>query len=184
MSIISNFFKKKGTSALGIDIGTSSIKVVQLQKKGDKAVLDTYGELSLGPYGGVSVGQSTNLPVEKIIQAVNDVLAEKEVGVTTKTAGLAIPFKASLLSIVQMPALPEKELASMIAIEARKYIPVPISEVTIDWSIVPKNETEDEAPADQGQPKKLDILLVAIHNNIIDQYKEIVAKANIDAKFF
>lgn len=186
MSFLSDIFKKKSTSALGIDIGSSSIKVVQLQKKGEKAVLQTYGELSLGPYGGVAIGQSTNLGTENIIQAVNDLLAEKEVAITTKVCGLAIPFKASLLSIIEMPAIPEKELASMVAIEARKYIPVPISEVTIDWSIIPKREVEENIPEVKGE-KKLKtvlILLVAIHNNIINQYKEIVAKTGLNTKFF
>ena len=140
MSFISDIFKKKNNSALGIDIGSSSIKVVQLQKKGNKAILETYGELSLGPYGQVSIGQSTNLPTEKIVQAVNDLLSEKEVALTTKVCGLAIPFKASLLSIIEMPALSEKELASMVPIEARKYIPVPISDVTIYLSIIPKKK--------------------------------------------
>jgi type IV pilus assembly protein PilM len=185
MSFISDIFKKKMTVALGIDIGSSSIKVVQLQKKGDKAILDTYGELSLGPYGGVSVGQSTNLPTEKIVQAVNDLLSEKEVALTTKTCGLAIPFKASLLSIIEMPAMGEKELAGMINIEARKYIPVPITDVTIDWSIIPKRETES-GPEIKGEKKfkTVDILLVAIHNNIINQYKEVTQKTGLDARFF
>lgn len=186
MSLISDFFKKKNTSALGIDIGSSSIKVVQLKKKGDKAILETYGELSLGPYGGSSVGQSTNLPTDKITQALNDLLAEKEVAITTKICGLAIPFKASLLSIIEMPAIGQKELAAMVPIEARKYIPVPISDVTLDWSIVPKLEIEEEVPQikDQKKIKTLNILLVAIHNNIINQYKEIISQTLLDAKFF
>jgi type IV pilus assembly protein PilM len=185
MSFISDIFKKKNTSALGIDIGSSSIKVVQLQKKGDKAILQTYGELSLGPYGGVSIGQSTNLPTEKLVQAMNDLLAEKEVAITTKVCGLAIPFKASLLSIIEMPAIGQKELASMVPIEARKYIPVPISDVSLDWSIVPKSEVE-EIPSEKNDNKikTVNILLVAIHNNIINQYQEIVSKTGLDAKFF
>jgi type IV pilus assembly protein PilM len=185
MALFSDFFKKKNTSALGIDIGSSSIKVVQLQKKRDKAILETYGELSLGPYGGVSIGQSTNLSTEKIVQAMADLLAEKEVAITTKTCGLAIPFKASLLSVIEMPALSPKELAGMVPIEARKYIPVPISDVTIDWSIIPKVEVE-EIPLVKGEKriKTLSILLVAIHNNIINQYREIVSKTELDAKFF
>jgi len=185
MGLFSDFLKKKTVSALGIDIGSSSIKVVQLQKKGDKAILETYGELSLGPYGGVSIGQSTNLPTEKIISAMNDLLSEKEVALTTKTCGLAIPFKASLLSVIEMPAIGEKELAGMVNIEARKYIPVPISDVTIDWSIIPKRETED-APMIRGENKikTVDILLVAIHNNIINQYKEVTEKTGLSAKFF
>ncbi len=187
MSFFEDLFKKKQTSALGIDIGSSSIKVVQLQKKGGKAVLDTYGELSLGPYGGAAIGQATNLETKKIIEAVNDLLAEKEVALTTKVCGLAVPFKASLLSIIKMPDIPEKELASMISIEARKYIPVSISEVTIDWSIIPKLEGEEEIePEEKGKKKikNLDILLVAIHNNMINQYKEIVTNTGLDAKFF
>ncbi len=187
MSFISDIFKKKKVSALGIDIGSSSIKIVQLQKKGSKAILETYGELSLGPYSGVSVGQSTNLPVEKIIQAMNDLLNEKEVAITTKFCGLAIPFKASLLSIIQMPDIGQKELTSMVPIEARKYIPVPISDVTIDWSIVPKSEVVEDSSkekTDKNKVKTVDILLVAIHNNIINQYKEIVSKTQLNAKFF
>ena len=186
MSFLGDIFKKKNMSALGIDIGSSSIKVVQLKKSGNKAVLETYGELSLGPYGGAAIGQSVNLDTEKIVQAVSDLLAEKEVAITTKVCGLAIPFKASLLSIVKMPAIPPKELASMVAIEARKYIPVPISEVTIDWSIIPKRDAEEEASQTNGDSKikTVDVLLVAIHNNIINQYKEIVSRTGLDTKFF
>lgn len=184
MSFLSDILKKKNTSALGIDIGSSSIKVVQLQKKGDKAILETYGELSLGPYGEVSIGQSTNLSTEKIIQAVNDLLTEKEVAITTKVCGLAIPFKASLLSIIEMPALSQKELASMVPIEARKYIPVPISDVSIDWSIVPRLEVDDNEIKGDKKMKTVSILLVAIHNNIINQYKEVVSKTGLEAKFF
>ena len=185
MSLLSDIFKKKNTSALGIDIGSSSIKVVQLQKRGDKAILQTYGELSLGPYGGVSIGQSTNLSTEKITQAMTDLLAEKEVAISTRVCGLAIPFKASLLSIIEMPAIGQKELTSMVPIEARKYIPVPITDVTLDWSIIPKSEVE-EIPVIKGENKikTVNILLVAIHNNIINQYKEIVSKTDLNAKFF
>lgn len=184
MNFLSSFLNKKNQSALGIDIGSSSIKLVQLKKKGDKAVLETYGELSLGPYAEASVGESTNLPADKIAAALNDLLNEKEVAVTTKICGIAIPFKASLMSIIQMPAVKEKELSTMIPIEARKYIPVPISEVSMDWSIIPKLETAEEAEANRGKPKTLDILLVAIHNRIIEQYKEVIQKTGLEAKFF
>ena len=78
----------------------------------------------------------------------------------------------------------------MAPIEARKYIPVPISDVTIDWSIIPKRESEEDVKGDGDENKgeikikTLDILLVAIHNNIINQYKEIVSKTGLDARFF
>ncbi len=186
MSFLSGIFQKKQASALGLDIGSSSIKVVQLKKKGEKAILETYGELSLGPYAGVSIGQSTNLSTEKIIEAMTDLLAEKEVAITTRTCGIAIPFKASLLSVIELPDVGKKELESMVPIEARKYIPVPINDVTIDWSVIPPAKTEDEEGALQIQPKMkmTQILLVAIHNNIINQYKEIINKTALDTRFF
>lgn len=182
MSLFSGIFKKQEKSALGIDIGSSSIKVVQLKKRGETAVLETYGELSLGPYGEATIGQSVNLPTEKIIEALKDLLVEKEVAITTKVCGLAIPFKASLLSVMELPDVGHKELESIVPIEARKYIPVPVSEVAIDWSIIPRVESED-AVSDNA-PKKLEILLVAIHNNIINQYREVVQKTSLDARFF
>ncbi|MBN2093803.1 MAG: type IV pilus assembly protein PilM [Candidatus Zambryskibacteria bacterium] len=185
MGFFSNLFKRKVVNALGIDIGSSSIKIVQLKKKGDKAILETYGELSLGPYGGASVGQSVNLSTEKLVQAMNDLLTEKEVALTTRTCGLAIPFKASLLSVVETPEIEEEEMDNMVKMEARKYIPVPISEVTLDWSIIPRKDTERK-PLIKGEEsiKTVDILLVAIHNNIIDQYKEISERTSLDPKFF
>ncbi|MEK7117395.1 MAG: pilus assembly protein PilM [Patescibacteria group bacterium] len=198
----SNLFNKKDQKALGIDIGSSSIKVVELRKKGNKAILETYGELSLGPYSGVSVGQATKLSTGKLSLALGDLLKEKEVGITTRNAGLAIPFHASLLSVIEMPYAKDKELATMVPIEARKYIPVPISDVTLDWSIIPKFEVKgrNQEVADEMQkkmlekaenfggedvkPEKVDILLAAIHNNIISDYQEIVANVGLVASFF
>ncbi len=77
------FFAEKAPSVLGIDVGSSSIKVVQLKRKKGKAVLETYGELALGPYAGIEIGRSTNLPTEKIAEAIVDVLKEAN---TTTTA--------------------------------------------------------------------------------------------------
>jgi Tfp pilus assembly PilM family ATPase len=56
-------------SVVGIDIGSSSIKVVQLKKKKSKAVLETYGAISLGPYGNTDIGSVTNLKVDEISKA-------------------------------------------------------------------------------------------------------------------
>lgn len=188
---LGNLFKKKDQSVLGIDIGSSSIKVVQLRKKGNKAVLETYGELSLGPYAKAAVGQATKLATGQLIEAMKDLLNEKEVNLTTRNAGLAIPFHASLLSIIEMPYAKEKELETMVPIEARKYIPVPISEVALEWSIIPKSEIKgenDEVAQEienkDNLPKTVDILLAAIHNNIISEYQEIVKQAAISASFF
>ena len=98
MSFLDNFFKKEEAHALGIDIGSSAIKIVQLKKKNGQAVLETYGELALGPYAEKTVGQSVNLPSDKIAAALGDLMKEKEVGVSTKKCGLSIPFASMILS--------------------------------------------------------------------------------------
>jgi len=182
-------FKSKTESVLGIDLGTSAVKVVQLRKKAGKAVLETYGELALGPYGGAEIGQAVNLSTDKVIEALSDLMKEKEVNLTTNKCGIAIPFSSSLMSLIEMPMLSYKQLSAMIPLEARKYIPVPISEVTLDWSIIPKdeNEIEEEKDTDSKSPtkiKKTDILLVAIHNETINRYKEIVTKTGLEASFY
>ncbi|MCI5108300.1 MAG: type IV pilus assembly protein PilM [Candidatus Pacebacteria bacterium] len=175
-----NFFKKKSPSVIGIDIGSSAIKVVQIKRVGEKAVLETYGALALGPYAEKEVGQATNLDTDKIVEALNDIIREAKI--STKTNGLAIPFRSSLMSIVEMPDVPNKELAQMIPIEARKYIPVPISEVSLDWSVIPTDKFS-ESKGGKKFPTK-NVLVVAIHNEAFKKYQEIVTKAQLDTKFF
>lgn len=191
LSNITNIFSVKEKSVIGIDIGSSSIKVVQLTRRDGHPLLETYGELSLGPYAGKAIGEATNLPLEKIIEALNDLLKEKEVNIVTRSCGLAIPFSSSLMAVMEVPLLSQKELASMVPIEARKYIPVPISEVTLDWYMIPKDqdiETQTSVPSkpDPTKPsvQKGEVLVVALHNETINSYKEIVTRSNLDASFF
>src|SRR3990167_303426 len=89
-----NVFKGSNErSAVGVDIGSSAIKVVEIKKKKGKAVLETYGAISLGPYADLDIGRVTNLPAEKISQALSEVL--KQSGVLSNTLALAIPVQSS-----------------------------------------------------------------------------------------
>ena len=179
--------KKKG-SVLGIDIGSSSIKVVQLTEKNGHAVLETYGELSLGPYADKNIGQAVNLSNDKIVEAILDILKEKEVNITTHVCGLAIPFSSSLITVMELPALPKEQLDQMVPLEARRYIPVPISEVTLDWYVIPRNEDKSEQPETDmmGNPvaKRAEVILVALHNDTLIKYKDIVNRSLLEASFF
>src|SRR5258708_24451408 len=130
---------EENNSALGIDIGSSAIKVVELKKKKGKAVLETYGAIALGSYADLEIGRITSLPVEKIIEAVKEVL--KQSGVVTKSSALAIPAQSSLIFTIELPSqISEGEIAPVVATEARKYIPIPITEISLDWFILPKKE--------------------------------------------
>ncbi len=186
-----NLFKKPGESVLGVDVGSSSIKIVQMRKRKGRAILETYGEIALGPYGNFAIGQVTNLPPERIAEALKDVM--KESNVTTLQSGVSIPFKSSLVSLIELPAMPEKQLREMIPLEARKYIPVPISEVTLDWWVVPTEHDstldfvesdDDQTRLKQAELRKAQVLLVSIHNEVLNTYNTFVQTAGLQADFF
>jgi type IV pilus assembly protein PilM len=185
-TFLSKLFGHKSESVIGVDVGSSSIKVVQLTRTGDIAALETYGELALGPYADLDVGRATNLPPEKISEALVDVIRESKI--TTASTGLAIPFSASLITAIEMPAAMEKQFAQMVPLEARKYIPVPISEVVLDWWVIPKpgNKPADfnDKAQPAGQTDKLDVLLIAIHNQMLSRYQTVVNNASLSTSFF
>lgn len=177
---------KGGDSVIGIDVGTSAIKVVQLKKKGGKAILETYGALSLGPYAEAEVGQVTNIDEAKVATAITDL--NREAGVTSDNAAISIPATASLIFMIELPtSIDNKQLAQIVPTEARKYIPVPINEVSLDWWVIPKQEyaetgEEEVRPADYVAKNK--ILVAAIHRDTIDRYKALSEKAVLQTKFF
>ncbi len=186
-------FQKKTDSVIGIDIGSSFLKVVQLKKKRGKAILETYGELALGPYADLELGRATNLPVNKIIEALNDLF--KEANITTKSGALSLPLSSSLLSMIEMPALDNKQLAKMIPVEARKHIPVPITEVSLDWWVIPKQENINNDNIDDVEKQnkrnrnkrkplsKVDVLIVAIHNDAVSKYQKIIEMMELSHSF-
>ena len=57
----SSLFKTEAKSVIGVDIGSSSIKVVQLRREKGHVILETYGAIALGPYAGVEIGRATAL---------------------------------------------------------------------------------------------------------------------------
>jgi len=189
LSSLSNIFKSDDASlsALGIDIGSSAIKVVQLKKKGGKAVLETYGAISLGPYGNADIGTVTNLKTDEIVSALMDVM--KEANVTVRSGAIAIPSSSSLIFTISLPnnKTTDSQMSIIVPIEARKYIPVPISEVSLDWFVVPQEAAEYESSSlkvPSVTESKVDVLVVAIHNETLARYQEILTKTNIKSDSF
>lgn len=180
---IANIFSRghKGAS-VGIDIGTSAIKVVEIEKIEERAILKNYGEIKLGPLAGVSIGQATSLSPEKIGEALRDLF--RETGINPRHALITIPASASLLSIAELPDVGKRELEGMINIEARRYIPMPMSEVSLDWWVLPKAKKDiaetlkvpDGTPAPMG---KVEVVIAAIHNEVLKKYETIEKNAQI-----
>jgi len=184
--ISSIFNKDEGESVIGVDIGSSAVKIVQLKKKNGKATLETYGALAFGPYAKAEVGRSITLPVDTLSLAISDLL--REANTTTKSGAIAIPSSASLIFVISLPeSITEDQLPNIIPTEARKYIPVPISEVTLDWWMMPRQaeSVEDENEAGAKLPdRKTEVLVVAIHNDTLAKYRDILLKTDIHSNFF
>lgn len=186
-SNIKVFDSTTNDSAVGIDIGSSSIKVVEIKKKKGKVILETYGMISLGTYAETDIGRVTNLPAEKISEALKEVL--KQSGVVTNSSAVAFPVQSSLIFSVDLPPqIKEGEIASIIPTEARKYIPVPITEVSLDWFLIPEKEPSFE---DVNNPEislmpaqKKEVLVIAVQNDAISKYRSIVSQGNLDVGFF
>jgi len=174
-------------NAVGIDIGSSAIKVVEIKKKGGKAILETYGAIALGPYDGLDAGGVTNLPVEKTVEALKEVLKQSDV--TAVSAAFSIPVQSSLIFSVELPPqVKESEIAEIISTEGRKYIPVPITEVSLDYFKLPQKEpsflemnSSDLSPVSN---EKVNVLVVATQNDAVSKYRSIVSQGNLLASFF
>ncbi len=174
-------------SILGIDIGSSAIKIVQVKNKEGVAYLETYGEIALGPYANGEIGQATNLQPDKLAEALKILL--KEANVTTTSCGVAVPFSSSLVKLIEVPPLDAKKLETVIPIEARKYIPVPITEVQLDYFVIPETEQKlfsgtKEVPGEETSLKNRMVLLVAMHNETLRKYTDTIKLAGLNAQFY
>ena len=136
-------FSRKVRRQLGVDIGTSGIKIVELERGGSFLTLTNYGLMDGSDFFGEMPGNS-NMPASlkmsenEIASTLKQLLAVTKV--KTKEAVMSIPIFSSFLTVMELPGLNIKELENAIPFEARSYIPIPLAEVVLDWLIVsPKN---------------------------------------------
>jgi type IV pilus assembly protein PilM len=176
--------KKGGGSFVGVDIGGGFIKVVQLGKKNGRVTLETYGEIALGPVAGLEVGQAANLPVAKLVEAMNDLF--REANVTSRDIIFSIPLTSTLLTTIEMPDLGEAKLKEMIPIEARKYIPTSISEVSLSHWVVPRvPRTYIYADiANSDATPKVNVLLAVVYNDVLEKYNDIAQQVGATSVSF
>lgn len=152
-------FSPKGR--LGIDIGTSSIKIVELVKESNRFKLSNYGAFELDPGEDKMVSKLSNAD---IIGGIKQILSTT--GMTARDAVASVPSFQTFSTTITMPQLSERELAKAIPFEARKYIPVPLTEVQLDWAVV--NEK--------------DVFLVAVPKEEVNRYREIMKGAGLDLR--
>ncbi len=175
MKSLSNFFSafasKSGDTSrvVGIDIGSSSMKVVEIQDRDGVLTLTTYGEIQIGPYANHAIGESTVLDAKQEQQALVDILRESAVKATN--AVFAMPLASSFVTSIHFEADQKEDLAPRVRVEARKYIPVPINEVTLDWAEIGTN-------TEKGTHDR-DVLVAAIQNDALARFKVLMQFVNL-----
>ena len=135
-------------------------------------MLETYGAIALGPYDTLDIGRVTNLSVEKLSDAVREVL--KQSGVTASSAAFSIPVQSSLIFTLELPpTIKEGEMGAIIPTEARKYIPVPITEVSLDYFLLPKKQSTFEemnlTPSGPDLPQISQLVISGMESGVQDK---------------
>jgi len=152
---------------IGIDIGTSSIKVVEL-KGGKSKTLSNYGILSSDYFirEAYQDREPGTLAIDESV--VSEVLSSilKEAKIKSKDAFFAIPDYATFFTTFNLPTMSESEIPQAVKYEAPRRIPLPLSEVTLDWQII-------KGGPSKGGRAPVRILLVAVPNELIAQYQKI-----------
>ncbi len=164
-----------GGSTCGIDVGSASIKVVQAKEERGKIILETYGALALAPFANDAIGKPARLSEADTAKAITQVL--KEARVTAKNFIVSLQSNAILVFVVNLPRASEKDLDNVIPNEARKYIPVPLTEVSLDWFIIPDKETYNQEST--GPSTTMEVLVVAVRNETMQNYQNVLQQAAI-----
>jgi type IV pilus assembly protein PilM len=159
-------------AVLGIDVGSSSIKIVQLEEIKQVLTLTTYGEIQVGPYTQKEVGQSVMLSPKQEQEALVDLLRES--AATAKQAVFAMPLASSFVTNTVITADDTVDLSALVRIEARKVIPASLSEVTLDWAEMGQSESKDPK-----QVRERDILIAAIQNGALERFRTLMQFAGL-----
>ena len=154
--------------SVGLDIGSQTIKIVEIKKDGNVLRLNASGIIG---YNGVSPDQSVN---NKELVALSATIKKlhKETKVTSKDVSISLPESLVFTRIIKFPMLTDQEIASAIKWESEQYIPIPISEAIIQYQIVERRET--------ASPPEVTILLVAVKKELAEKYVKLVQMAGLN----
>lgn len=168
---------------MGIDIGTSAIKIVELGKEGGRFVLKNYGLFEFKSSDDAPSTTETKqvqnilrLPDGEIIWGIKEVL--KKAKIKSADVVASIPSFSTFATVIELPYISEQDLAKALPFEARKYIPIPLSEVVLDWSIIdiPKNLT------DATKPTTVEVFLAAVPKDETARYQKIMRGAGLNLR--
>ncbi|MGC9611113.1 MAG: type IV pilus assembly protein PilM [Minisyncoccia bacterium] len=169
---IVNFFGSH--SVLGVDIGTTSIKIAELTHKEERFELVNYGILENKEYLKVPnrAIQSASLKISEKETAESLKILLKEMKTKSRTAIGSIPAFAAFTTVLDMPVLSPAETEKAVIFQAPQYIPIPIAEAAVDWIKI------GEYDGERGQRYQR-IFLIGIPQETINKYKTIFQMAGL-----
>ena len=154
--------------SVGLDIGSQSIKIVEVKKDGNVLRLNASGIIW---YNGVSPDQSTNI---KELIALSEAIKKlhRETKVTSKDVYISLPESLVFTRTIKFPMLTDQEIASAIKWESEQYIPIPVSEAIVQYQIIERREN--------ASPPEVSILLVAAKKDLVEKYVKLVQMAGLN----
>ncbi len=173
--ILNQGVRKVFPSYLGVDIGTTSIKAIEVKPGKQLPAIINYGFLESSGYlsRANQALQTSTLKIfeQEVVELLKIVVREMRPKSTQVIASLA-PF-ATFVTILEFPDMSDAEIGKAMPFEARQYIPLPISEVALDWMKV------GEYTDDKGF-KHLQILLISVPQEQIKKYQRIFKLAGLN----
>jgi type IV pilus assembly protein PilM len=153
-------------SIVGLDIGSSSVKAVELSIKGKNKdfELSHMGVATLPPE---AIVQGAFLNSSAIVDAIREAIDSAKI--KTKNVAAAVSGHSVIVKKVSLPSMTREELDEQIRWEAEQYIPFDVNEVNLDFQILDSSVTE-------GQ---MDVLLVAAKKDLIDDYVQVITEAGL-----
>jgi len=151
----------------GLDIGSSTIKAVWLDKGKDGYILKAAATVETPEKGMLS---ESPFDQEEISQTIKNLVHEAKID--SPLVSVALPENQVYTRVIEMPTLSDKELSSAIYWEAEQYIPVPLPTLTLDWKVLtrPKNPQEGVT---------MTVLLVGAPTQLLDKYDKILSQASL-----
>lgn len=152
---------------LGLDIGSSSIKLVQIKEHRGRHTLQKFGVKELEPE---VIVDGTVMDEGRVVSAIKELLAEHHVKL--KQVAISISGHAVIIKKISLPPMPDEELDGQVKLAAEQYIPFDINEVNLDFHVLPPSENAEE----QGE---MSIVLVAAKKDKINELTELVKAAGL-----
>jgi len=163
-------FSSRKQPLVGLDIGTYSLKVVQLKKAGKSYQLLNFGIMPLLPE---AIVDGAIMNAGAVVDAIRNLLRMEKI--KTKDIATSISGQSVIVKKIRVPQMTGKELAANIQWEAEQHIPFEISDVNIDFQILPSKGRSEE-----GSNNQIDVLLVAAKKSKVDDYTSLITEAGLN----